>query len=54
MKTMQPIKVTRVEVIGKDGREYVRYLEKDERCVYQLQDDGRTLKLFIEGKPNEG
>ena len=54
MKTMQPTSVTRVEVIGKDGREYVRYLDKDEHCVYQLQDDGRTLKLFIEENNDEG
>lgn len=42
-------KISRVEVIGKDGREYVRYL-KDEELSYQIQDDGRTLKIFL----NEG
>ena len=40
-------KISRVEVIGPEGREYVRYLKEDEYIVYQLQDDGRTLKIFI-------
>lgn len=41
-------KVTRVEVIGPDGREYVRYFEPEEFMHYMLQDDERTLKIFIE------
>jgi hypothetical protein len=40
--------VSRVEVIGKDGREYVRYFEDEEFMYTDLQDDGRTLKIFIE------
>lgn len=43
-------KVTRVEVINhrKDGtgREYVNW-HKDNAVTYQLQDSGRTLKIFI-------
>lgn len=38
-------KVTRVEVIDKNGRSYTNW---DVTSVeLQLQDDGRTLKLFI-------
>lgn len=40
--------VSRVEVIGPDGREYVRYFEEDEFMHFMIQDEGRTLKLFIE------
>lgn len=46
MEKIQEQKINRVEVIGKDGREYVRYL-KDEAFSYQVQDDGRTLKMFL-------
>ena len=37
-------KVTRLEVIG-EGREYVNHNIK--WIAVQLQDDGRTLKIFI-------
>lgn len=47
-KCMPFSKVTRVEVIGPDGREYVRYFEPEEWMHYMLQDDERTLKIFIE------
>ena len=40
--------VSRVEVIGPDGREYVRYFEPEEWMHVMLQDDDRTLKIFIE------
>jgi len=40
--------VSRVEVIGPEGREYVRYFEDEEFMYTDLQDDGRTLKIFIE------
>jgi len=40
--------ISRVEVIGPDGREYVRYFKEDEWMHYMLQDDNRTLKIFIE------
>ena len=42
--------VSRVEVIGKNGREYVRYFEDEEFMYIDLQDDDRTLKIFIEGE----
>ena len=40
--------VSRVEVIGPDGREYVRYFEEGEFMRFSIQDEGRTLKIFIE------
>ena len=39
--------VTRVEVIDDTGRAYVKYLDKSEGIKYSLQDDDRTLKVFI-------
>ena len=41
-------KVTRVEVIDEEGRTYVNYLNEDQRVKYSLQDDDRTLKVFID------
>lgn len=41
-------KISRVEVIGPDGREYVRYFKKDESMYHMIQDEGRTLKIVIE------
>lgn len=41
-------KISRVEVIGKEGREYVRYFKDDEYMDHDIQDDDRTLKIFIE------
>jgi hypothetical protein len=38
-------RVNRVEVIDNDGRVYVKYDVKD--VSYQLQDDCKTLKLFV-------
>lgn len=38
--------VTRVEVIDKDGRSYSR--GRQTRVSVQLQDGGRTLKIFTE------
>lgn len=44
-------RVNRVEVIDETGRAYVKYLDKDQcELVYSLQDDGCTLKLFINKK----
>lgn len=42
--------VTRFEVIDDKGRTYVKYLKGDERIKYSLQDDDRTLKVFIDKK----
>lgn len=41
-------RVTRLEVIDDTGRAYVKYLDKDEGIKYSLQDDDRTLKVFID------
>ena len=46
------IGVFRIEVIGQE-REYVRYLKPDEKISYSLQDDGRTIKFFIEKQRQE-
>jgi len=40
-------KVSRVEVIGPESREYVRYFTDCEYMGHDIQDDGRTLKIFI-------
>ena len=40
--------VTRFEVIDDKGRTYVKYLKDDEGIKYSLQDDDRTLKVFID------
>jgi hypothetical protein len=40
--------VNRFEVIDSDGRSYVKYLGKDEGIKYSLQDDDKTLKVFID------
>ena len=39
--------VTRLEVIDENGRGYVKYLSKNQKVRYSLQDDNRTLKIFI-------
>jgi hypothetical protein len=41
-------KVNRIEVIDGTGRILVKYLKEDERPRYSLQDDGKTLKVFID------
>jgi hypothetical protein len=40
--------VTRFEVIDNKGSSYVKYLDKDEGIKYSLQDEDRTLKVFID------
>lgn len=40
--------VTRVEVIDEEGRTYVNHLLEDQRVKFSLQDDDRTLKVFID------
>lgn len=40
--------VNRFEVIDRDGRSYVNYLKEGEGIKYDLQDDDRTLKVFID------
>lgn len=40
-------KINRLEVIDQTGRVLVRYLESSEKLSYSLQDDNRTLKVFV-------
>ena len=40
--------VNRFEVIDENGRSYVKYLNEDEGISYSLQDDNKTLKVFID------
>ena len=42
--------VDRVEVIDREGRNYVRYLDTSETVKFSLQDDDNTLKIFIDDK----
>ena len=42
--------VTRFEVIDNAKRSYTKYLKDDERVKYSLQDDNRTLKVFIDSE----
>lgn len=41
-------KITRVEVIGPKGREYVGYFEEGIEARASLQDERRTLKIFLD------
>ena len=45
-KYIETGKVTRVEIIDETGRAYVRW-EKNLNVQVQLQDNERTLKIFI-------
>ena len=40
-------KISRLEVIGPEKREYVRYFTDNEYMDHDIQDDDRTLKIFI-------
>lgn len=40
--------VTRFEVIDEEGRTYVNHLNDDQLVKFSLQDDDRTLKVFID------
>lgn len=40
--------VNRFEVIDENGQAYTKYLDKDEGIKYSLQDDNKTLKVFID------
>ena len=47
-------RVTRFEVIDEEGRTYVNHLNKDQRVKFSLQDDNRTLKVFINSETWKG
>jgi hypothetical protein len=40
--------VNRFEVIDEEGRTYVNHLETDQSVKFSLQDDNKTLKVFID------
>ena len=40
--------INRLEVIDKTGRAYTHYFSGNEKVRYSLQDDNRTLKIFID------
>ena len=44
-RLFQPADITRLEVIGKSGRELSHWLDGS-RYALSIQDEGRTLKLF--------
>lgn len=44
-KYEKKVNITRVEIIGKNGREFVKML-KDSFYAVSIQDDGRTIKLI--------
>ena len=44
--------VNRVEVIDENGRSYVKYFCNNVKMC--LQDDGHTLKLFLDKENNDG
>jgi len=44
-------KVNRVEVVDNTGRVYTKYNVENVYC--QLQDDGKTLKVFLKYKDEE-
>ena len=41
-------KVDRLEVIDEDGRSYTRHFQPGESLRYDFQDDGSTLKIFVD------
>jgi hypothetical protein len=40
-------RITRIEVIDENGRSYVNWEEEND-VSWQLQDEGRTLKVFVD------
>jgi hypothetical protein len=39
-------KLTRIEIIGDEGRGVVQYAPEGKHYMMMIQDDGRTLKFF--------
>ena len=46
--TLEDLKVNRFEVIDKVGRAYVNYCDRPLNIETSLQDDDRTLKVFLD------
>jgi len=51
MNELDVSKVTRLEVIDENGRSYTKYHISDVK--FSLQDDDRTLKIFLEVQKND-
>ena len=51
MNELDVSQVTRLEVIDENGRSYTKYRISD--IKFSLQDDARTLKIFLEVKKSE-
>jgi len=48
--TMQETEFTRFEYIDQNGRVVVKYLNDNEKLSLSVQDDGKTLKVFLKDK----
>jgi hypothetical protein len=48
--TMQETEFTRFEYIDQKGRVVVKYLKDNEKLSLSVQDDGKTLKVFLSDK----
>ncbi len=44
--------VNRVEIIGPNGREFVKYFVDDLYFSVQYQDGGKTVKIFLSSQKN--
>lgn len=44
------IKATRIEVVDEEGRVYVRYIGHTKKMRIAIQDEERTIKIFIDDK----
>ena len=42
--------INRIEVIGTEGRLFVKHLDDDCIAEVKYQDGGKTLKVFLKGK----
>ena len=47
MNSFPDQKITRIEVLDHEGRKYVKWEKRPLDLQFVLQDDGRTLKIFI-------
>lgn len=46
--------VTRVEVIGPEGRMFSQYFDEPMEVRAAIQDDGRTVKIFVDKASDVG
>lgn len=51
MKPKRIVQLNRLEVIDHTpsgtGRDYIKWVEEDFYVQYQIQDEGRTIKIFL-------